>query len=105
MPSGAETELAKIVDGHGDWLFYGHANSDQSGIESWWLIDLRAFRAALIRSKGGRGLRYGLKTNADGSQFVWFDIRSFPPAPRLIVAHGGLIGLTTKAQQISDHDF
>ncbi len=49
LPSGAETELSKIVNGKGDWLFYGHANACQTGIGLWWLIDLRAFRAGLIR--------------------------------------------------------
>ena len=27
VPSGAETELAKIVNGKGDWMFYGHADA------------------------------------------------------------------------------
>lgn len=26
--SGAETELSKIVNGWGDWLFYGHADAE-----------------------------------------------------------------------------
>ena len=47
--SGATTELAKIVNGEGDWLFYGHANAAETGFDLWWLIDLRAFRAGLIR--------------------------------------------------------
>ncbi|MEM9432221.1 MAG: hypothetical protein AAGA32_22595, partial [Pseudomonadota bacterium] len=50
LPSGAETELAKIVDGKGDWLFYGHASASGTGLDAWWLIDLRAFRAGLIRN-------------------------------------------------------
>ncbi len=25
LPTGAETELSKIVNGHGDWMFYGYA--------------------------------------------------------------------------------
>lgn len=87
LPSGAETELAKIVNGHGDWLFYGHASEDQARIEDWWLIDLRAFRAGLIRqaTNGGR-IRCGDKVNPDGTCFKWFDIRSFSAEPRLVVA-------------------
>ena len=42
--SGATTELAKIVDGWGDWFFYGHAN-DNDAIVRWWLVDLKAFRS------------------------------------------------------------
>ena len=85
LPSGAQTELAKIISGKGDWLFYGHADASQTAIESWQLIDLRAFRAGLIR-KGAQGLRWGNKRNADGTTFTWFDARSFPSEPPLVVA-------------------
>ena len=87
--SGVPTELAKIVNGHGDWMFYGHANASGTGLESWWLIDLKAFRAALIRHRqNGHPLRFGDKKNPDGTAFKWFDIRSFPEEPRLVVASG-----------------
>lgn len=44
--NGTRTELAKILDGWGDWLFYGHAISDDLPvIEPWWIIDLHIFRA------------------------------------------------------------
>ncbi len=85
LPSGAQTELSKIVNGKGDWLFYGHANASQTAIESWYLIDLNAFRAALIR-QGAQGLTWGNKCNPDGTRFTWFDIRSFPADPPLVVA-------------------
>lgn len=88
VPSGAETELSKIVNGKGDWLFYGHANTSQTAIDSWYLIDLNAFRAALIR-RGAQGLSWGNKCNPDGTRFTWFDIRSFPPDPPLVVARSG----------------
>ncbi|WP_343503595.1 hypothetical protein [Alloyangia pacifica] len=84
VPSGAETELAKIVNGYADWMFYGHAAPDGS-LASWWLIDLRAFRAALIRRAHG-SLSSGEVWNRDGSSFRWFDIRSFPSQPPLVVA-------------------
>ena len=85
VPSGAETELSKIVNGKGDWLFYGHSNAAQTAVESWYLIDLNAFRAALIRC-GSKGLHWGTKCNPDGTRFTWFDIRSFPDDPPLVVA-------------------
>jgi len=88
LPSGAQTELSKIVNGKGDWLFYGHANASQTAIESWYLIDLNAFRAALIR-RGAQGLCWGNKCNPDGTRFTWFDIRSFPADPPLVVARSG----------------
>ncbi len=90
VPTGAETELSKIVNGAGDWMFYGHANAAQTGLDAWWLIDLRAFRAGLIRqAANGHRIRSGDKTNPDGTCFKWFDIRFFPAEPPLVIASGG----------------
>ncbi|MEM7470723.1 MAG: hypothetical protein AAF340_05170, partial [Pseudomonadota bacterium] len=87
LPSGAPTELSKIVNGKGDWMFYGHSNASQDGIAHWSLIDLRAFRAGLIRhTQNGWPIRMGDRTNPDGSGFKWFDVSSFPEEPRLVVA-------------------
>ncbi|MEM9150514.1 MAG: hypothetical protein AAGB19_08680 [Cyanobacteria bacterium P01_F01_bin.3] len=87
--SGAPTELHKIVNGHGDWMFYGHADSSGHGLSSWWILDLAAFRAGLIRhTHNGPQIRYGTKTNLDGTAFRWFDITSFPAEPPLVVARG-----------------
>ncbi len=70
-------------------MFYGHAGPDGRTILNWLLIDLRAFRAALIRHKtAGSFLHMGDKRNADGTCFEWFDIRSFPKEPPLVVAKG-----------------
>ncbi len=89
LPSGAETELSKVVNGKGDWLFYGHADAASKDIDAWWLLDLRAFRAGLIRHRqNGYPIRHGDKRNPDGTWFKWFDIRSFPPEPPLVVARG-----------------
>ncbi|MBL6427859.1 MAG: hypothetical protein HOY44_10070 [Maritimibacter sp.] len=85
IPSGGETELSKIINGYGDWMFYGHADP-RGGIGRWWLLDLRAFRAALIRPESRARLHWGSKDNADGTRFTWFDIRSFPNAPDIVVA-------------------
>ncbi|WP_425051516.1 hypothetical protein [Psychromarinibacter sp. S121] len=87
VPSGKETELSKIVNGKGDWMFYGHADTSGHKLASWWLIDLRAFRAGLIRqATNGHPIRCGDRTNPDGTRFKWFDIRSFPSNPPLVVA-------------------
>lgn len=89
VASGAQTELSKIVNGNGDWMFYGHSNAAQTGIDAWWLIDLKAFRAALIRHRmNAPCLVMGDQINADGTQFKWFDMRSFPSEPPLVVARG-----------------
>ncbi len=90
VASGAETELSKIVNGKGDWMFYGHSNITQNGVGHWWLIDLRAFRAALIRhANNGSSISMGDQSNPDGTWFKWFDIRSFPAHPPLVVAKSG----------------
>lgn len=90
LPSGTETELSKIVNGKGDWLFYGHASAAQSNVVNWWLIDLNAFRGELIRqSTNGWPIHSGDQMNPDGTWFKWVDIRSFPKEPRLVVACSG----------------
>lgn len=82
LDSGFETELSKIVNGWGDWFFYGHADAAEKSIELWWLIDLHAVRAAWIR----RQYRSKGKDNGDGTHFKAFDLRSFPDHPPILVA-------------------
>lgn len=84
--SGAVTELAKVIDGWGDWMFYGHA-SPENVIHRWYLIDLTSFRAALIRSgrQDGFSLSFTKKSNGDGTHFVSFDLRSFPKSPAILI--------------------
>jgi hypothetical protein len=78
------------VNGKGDWMFYGHANPNQTGIGHWWIIDLKAFRAALIRqANNGSPICMGDQANPDGTCFKWFDIRSFPAPPPVVVAPSG----------------
>lgn len=84
--SGAETELSKIINGWGDWLFYGHADAS-NWIEQWWLIDLHSFRAALIRTAmNGATITVTQKDNGDGTYFKAFDLRSFPRTPAILVS-------------------
>ncbi len=72
--SGAKTELEKIVDGFGDWLFYGHADENGMDISRWMVVDLAYWRAALIRRKAP----YKKQSNGDGTHFVAFDVRELP---------------------------
>ena len=88
--SGATTELEKIVDGWGDWMLYAHAAPCETRLAWWWLLDLNSFRAALIRqATNGFAIRCGDKPNGDGTFFKWFDVRSFPKDPPLVIACGG----------------
>lgn len=83
--SGTKTELSKIIDGWGDWFFYGHATAENT-IDRWWLVDLASFRAGLIRhSLAENALVFHRKANGDGTHFVSYDLRSFPGHPPILV--------------------
>jgi len=43
-PSGAKTELTKIIEGWGDYFFYGFSNKNESNLAQWFLGDLKCFR-------------------------------------------------------------
>jgi hypothetical protein len=43
-PSGAETELAKMLSGWGDYVFYGFADPAGTDLNGWVLGDLKVFR-------------------------------------------------------------
>ena len=74
--SGATTELKKILDGWGDWLFYGHATLRPAEIRPWFLLDLKAFRHHVTTSVGP--LDDGEIPNNDGTWFRAYEIRRFP---------------------------
>jgi len=96
--NNAKTELAKIVEGFADWMFYGFAVDDDSDqIKPWYLISLDAWRAHMIRGKkqlkkcGG----CGQKTNSDNTKFAWFKIDKFPSDPPLLIASSNAQEQTT----------
>ena len=76
LDSGAKTELAKIIDGFGDWMFYGHAAEDGINVSRWMVISLPALRASIIRKQATAHKR----SNRDGTHFVAFDVRELPDA-------------------------
>ena len=43
-PSGTKTELTKVIEGWGDYLFYGFADENEKYLAHWILGDLKAFR-------------------------------------------------------------
>jgi len=87
VPSGAKTELAKITEGWGDWLFYAHAEHDDlPSLAKWMIVDLHAWRAHMIRSRSA--IKKGERLNNDGTHFVWFDVTSFPDNPPICVDRG-----------------
>lgn len=93
--SGAATEYEKIINGWGDWMFYGHAAEGEiSAFDQWFIIDLHAFRAHLILNEGA--LSKTSKDNGDGTYFKAFDLRSFPAKPPILIA--SKIAVPTMAQ-------
>lgn len=85
VSNGNKTELQKIVDGWGDWMFYGFVNADETDFERWYVVDLNAFRADLIRRR--KDIRHGKNTNGDGTGFAWFDIRTLSECVILASSH------------------
>ena len=82
-PSGMKTELAKILEGWGDYLFYGFADANGESLASWVLGDLKVFR--LWFHRGTAMLPPGQcpgeeQTNADhSSSFRAFRLPDLPP--------------------------
>jgi hypothetical protein len=79
VSGGGKTELTKIIEGWGDYFFYGHG--DNSGkLSSWNLCDLNVFRLwfnRFICSNGG--LLPGIsQANYDGSKFRAFKFSELP---------------------------
>lgn len=89
--SGAVTELSKVYDGWADWMFYCHANSNDpdAGLACWMLIDLKSFRAQMIKYR--KRIQYSTKSNGDGTHFIAFNTFSFLPNPPLLIDSSGII--------------
>ena len=86
-PSGIKTELTKIIEGWGDYFFYGFSDRQEERLAQWILGDLKSFRVYfnryLMQNKGqipGFG-----KTNLDNSS----DFRAFKfrEIPGFVIAH------------------
>lgn len=90
-PGGQKTELTKIVEGWGDYMFYGHSDDAGCSLRAWALIDLMAFRLWFMRGVANLDrdrLPGKRKNNADQSSwFRAFDLRDMPEA---IVASKGV---------------
>ena len=76
IPNGGRTELSKIIEGWGDYFFYGFATEDENSLSLWTLADMNVFRlwhSQQLYKSGARDLPGQRKTNHDGSSdFVAF---------------------------------
>lgn len=79
-PSGVQTELAKVISGWGDYIFYGFADAeDPFGLSRWLLGDLKIFRLWFSEELGKRTRRWTDGHNPDGSSdFKAFRIADLP---------------------------
>jgi len=78
--NGAKTELAKVLEGWGDYFFYGHGDG-AGGFAAWLLGDLRVFRLWFNRSMvrmGPGGMPGESLQNGDGTSFRSFKIGELP---------------------------
>lgn len=89
--SGSKTELRKLCEGWGDWMFYGHAHEDQKSFCRWLLIDLHVWRREyLLRAVAeeldgkARGTRLQKIPNHDGTHLVAINVLAYPT--ELIIA-------------------
>lgn len=78
-PSGTKTELAKIIEGWGDYFFYGFCDDKEASLEIWTLSDLKIFRGWFTREILKTGKIPGdLKNNYDNSSSLlgikWFNL-------------------------------
>lgn len=78
-PSGAKTELPKILEGWGDYIFYGFATEDVTELAAWTLGSLNVFRLWHHRELWA-GRRPGVgKANGDGSsEFRAYSLADLP---------------------------
>lgn len=91
-PSGNKTELAKIIEGWGNFFFYGWADDDEKCLQLWHLCDLNVFRlhfnVFLIENEGkvmGK-IRENFDRGEQSSKFRVFQFKQFPP--RFVIAKG-----------------
>lgn len=70
-PSGHKTELTKIIEGWGNYFFYGFCDKDEQKLAKWTLCDLNVFRLWFNRRlKTDNGKVPGThKNNTDNSSF------------------------------------
>jgi len=77
-PTGNKTEFTKIMEGWGDYLFYGFA--DDEGLVCWRIGDLKVFRIAILRHLSAKKAMLGVQHTvpADSNVFRAFKWSEFP---------------------------
>lgn len=91
LESGVMTEFRKVLNGWGDWLFYGHSDQAEQTIDPWLLVDLSSLRTQLAHEavSSRKTIQQGQGDNHDGTYFQWFDVDSFQSSPPILIAESG----------------
>ena len=79
-PNGIKTELAKVIEGWGDYFFYGFAGEE--ALQAWLLGDLRVFRLWFnqrLRTDKGKCPGTTMRNHDGSSDFMVFKISELPP--------------------------
>lgn len=78
-PSGTKTELTKIIEGWGDFLFYGFCDESEIRISRWFLGELGALRLFINRElASGRRPWLDKNNDDDSSSFKAFRTLDIP---------------------------
>lgn len=76
-PSGVETELTKVIQGWGDYMFYGFGDKESKKLCHWHLFDLNIFRRDFVRNLYSGIKPAHIKNKDNSSSFVVFKIKDF----------------------------
>lgn len=77
-PSGAMTELEKVVSGWGDYTFYGFADKGERRLAAWMIGDLSVFRLWFNKKLAAKEFPGVTCNNRDGTRFRAFRIADMP---------------------------
>lgn len=78
--SGVKTELDKIIEGWGDYFFYGFSNAIENRLIKWFIGDLKIFRLWFARYLAINHKPPGMKHDNfdDSSSFYSYDALKIP---------------------------
>lgn len=76
--SGTKTELRKIIEGWGDYLFYGFGDEQCKKLEHWHLLDLKVFRSSFYNMVYKGEIPEQIQNKDGSSSFMPFQINDFP---------------------------
>ena len=87
LPHPHKSEYQKVKEGCMDYFFYGFGDGEKCSL--WYPLDMEVFREH-IQGKERKLIHKGVKeTTVQNGQrrveFVWYDVRTFPKRPALIV--------------------